>query len=300
MRRRDVLSWIGAAVAGFAFASCSPRSGAQEAATPAASPAATPVGITTAVLIDAQQRRIGAATVTEGADGEVTVSVDVEAGSLEPGPYALFFHETGICEPGRDVPFSSAGGFDPDGPSEALAEVVVEASAPGAFEVTTDAVSLDALSDRDGSALVFHAAGEEPEGGATAAERRVACGVVYPPSELAGATPVSATPVSATPAAEATPAGAEAAAEVTVEMVDIDFNPNEFSIPANTDVTVRLPNLGAIPHNFHIDPLDVHSEDVPPEAETTVTINAEPGDYEYYCSIPGHREAGMVGTVHVE
>ncbi|MBW3632203.1 MAG: cupredoxin domain-containing protein [Chloroflexi bacterium] len=114
-------------------------------------------------------------------------------------------------------------------------------------------------------------------------------------------TAADATPV-ATPVEDgATDGDDEAAAEeVTVEMVDIDFNPNEFSIPANTDVTVHLPNLGEIVHNFHIDPLDVHSEDVEPGAETTVTINAESGDYEYYCSIPGHREAGMAGTVHVE
>jgi uncharacterized cupredoxin-like copper-binding protein len=31
-----------------------------------------------------------------------------------------------------------------------------------------------------------------------------------------------------------------------------------------------------------------------------VTINAAPGDYQYYCSIPGHKEAGMVGTIHVQ
>ncbi len=107
-----------------------------------------------------------------------------------------------------------------------------------------------------------------------------------------------ATPTAGTPVAD--DADEAAAEEVTVEMVDIDFNPNEFAIPATTEVTVRLPNRGEIVHNFHIDPLDIHSEDVQPGGETTVTINAESGDYEYYCSIPGHREAGMVGTVHVE
>jgi choline dehydrogenase-like flavoprotein len=105
------------------------------------------------------------------------------------------------------------------------------------------------------------------------------------PEATPAATPVAGTPV--------------AANEATVEMVDIDFNPNQFSIPANTDVTIHLPNLGAIIHNFNIDALDVHSGDVDPGTEATVTINAEPGDYEYYCSIPGHRQAGMVGTVHV-
>ncbi len=121
---------------------------------------------------------------------------------------------------------------------------------------------------------------------------------------LAGAPAVEVpTAADATPVAtqeEEDEADEAAAEEVTVEMVDIDFNPNEFSIPATTEVTVRLPNRGEIVHNFHIDPLEVHSEDVQPGGETTVTINAEAGDYEYYCSIPGHREAGMVGTVHVE
>ena len=106
------------------------------------------------------------------------------------------------------------------------------------------------------------------------------------------------------PGAEAEPVTADEEAEagddVTVEMVDIDFNPNEFTIPANTDVTVTLPNEGASVHNFHIDALDVHSADIPGGETGEVTINAEPGEYEYYCSIPGHRDAGMFGTLTVE
>jgi uncharacterized cupredoxin-like copper-binding protein len=105
------------------------------------------------------------------------------------------------------------------------------------------------------------------------------------------ATPAAATPVSA---------DSEETTDVTIEMVDIDFNPNELTIPANIDVTVHLPNLGQAVHNFYVDALDIQSEDVEPGGETTVTINAEPGEYEYYCAVPGHREAGMVGTLFVE
>jgi Cu/Zn superoxide dismutase len=310
MDRRHVLTAAGATLAGALVLGRLPRTTAQEGgtagATPVASPAATPVAIVTAVLIDRQQRRAGIATVSEGPDGQVTVTADIEGGLLEAGEYALVVHETGICEPSGDVPFSSAGGLDADGPSEALGTIVVEANSPAAFETTTEAVSLDALNDRDGTALVMHLAGDDVAADVFTSTARVACGVVYPPTETAAvaATPVAATPgatpAGATPAAEGTPVSEAAATEVTVEMVDIDFNPNEFTIPANTDVTVRLPNRGAAVHNFHIDPLDIHSEDVAPGEETTVTINAEPGDYEYYCSIPGHRQAGMTGTVHVE
>ncbi len=113
-----------------------------------------------------------------------------------------------------------------------------------------------------------------------------------------------ATPV-ATPGATlgATPAAAE---EVAVEMVDIDFNPNEFTIPAETDVTVHLANNGAIVHNFNIDDNnnpsdpDIHSGDVQPGESTTITINLPAGDWYYYCNVPGHEQAGMHGTVHAE
>lgn len=52
----------------------------------------------------------------------------------------------------------------------------------------------------------------------------------------------------ATAAAEDGGDGSDAAAEeVTVETVDIAFNPNELTIPADTDVTITLPNKTARP-----------------------------------------------------
>jgi plastocyanin len=110
-----------------------------------------------------------------------------------------------------------------------------------------------------------------------------------PPAGQALATPPVATPVPD-----------ELPTELTVEMIDLFFVPSEFSIPANTDVTVFLPNRGLVVHNFFSDDLGVFSETAAPGGETAVTINAEPGEYGFYCAVPGHRESGMVGTVHVE
>jgi uncharacterized cupredoxin-like copper-binding protein/mono/diheme cytochrome c family protein len=99
---------------------------------------------------------------------------------------------------------------------------------------------------------------------------------------------------------EAAPAPAEQAAAEPVEIVshDIYFEPKEVTIPANTDVTVSLPNAGAAPHNFSVDDLGI-SVDIAPGATEQVVINAPPGTYEFYCNIPGHKEAGMVGTLTV-
>jgi glucose/arabinose dehydrogenase/plastocyanin len=111
--------------------------------------------------------------------------------------------------------------------------------------------------------------------------------------------------VEATPGAEgstdaATPeTTGDASAEATVTMVDIAFDPADLAIPANTDVTITLPNTGAALHTFTIDELGVDVE-VAAGDTGTVTINAPAGTYEFYCSVPGHKEAGMVGTLTVQ
>ena len=34
--------------------------------------------------------------------------------------------------------------------------------------------------------------------------------------------------------------------------------------------------------------------------ETKLKVDFEPGEYEMYCTVPGHEESGMVGTFTVE
>jgi uncharacterized cupredoxin-like copper-binding protein len=61
-------------------------------------------------------------------------------------------------------------------------------------------------------------------------------------------------------------------------------------------VTISLPNKGVTLHNFSIDALNV-DVDLPVGATEEVTLTAAPGTYEYYCNVPGHKAAGMVGTL---
>jgi uncharacterized cupredoxin-like copper-binding protein len=111
------------------------------------------------------------------------------------------------------------------------------------------------------------------------------------------ATPAGA-PAAATPVADAE---APAAAAESVEVVshDIFFEPTEVTIPADTDVTFSLPNDGVTLHNFAIDELGIDIDIAPGETQEAV-INAPAGTYEYYCNVPGHKEAGMLGTLTVE
>ena len=116
----------------------------------------------------------------------------------------------------------------------------------------------------------------------------------------------TASPAAATPAAEpateapADAGGSEAATSVDVSAVELAFDPKEFTIAANTDVTITITNDGVLEHDFAVDDLGVMSDMLASGDQTTVTINAAPGTYEFHCTVTGHAQAGMVGTITVE
>jgi uncharacterized cupredoxin-like copper-binding protein len=105
----------------------------------------------------------------------------------------------------------------------------------------------------------------------------------------------------APPASTEAPAGGEAAAPqgVTITMGDTFFDPTTATIPANTAVTFTLVNNGALGHNFSIPTLNI-SVDVAAGETTTVEVNAAAGSYPFDCDVPGHADAGMVGTLTVQ
>jgi len=86
--------------------------------------------------------------------------------------------------------------------------------------------------------------------------------------------------------------------EVTITAHDIYFDPSEVHVKAGK-VKFNLPNEGAAEHDFSIDELDVQVN-LPAGTTQTVEVDLPAGTYQYYCNIPGHKEAGMVGTLVVE
>ncbi len=114
------------------------------------------------------------------------------------------------------------------------------------------------------------------------------------PNPNAAAAPTAAT----SPTAEA--GGGEAGKTVEIDMVDIAFQPDAIEIPANTPVTIKLINKGAAQHEFKVYDQDIDSGLVDPGATAEVTVNLPPGEYKFHCPVPGHTEAGMVGTLTVK
>jgi uncharacterized cupredoxin-like copper-binding protein len=120
---------------------------------------------------------------------------------------------------------------------------------------------------------------------------------VAPTGEEQAATP-AAEQVAATPGTASPEAGA--GETVTLASGEMFFQPAELAIPADTDVTISIDNSnGALPHNFTIDGTD-YTVEFEGGASAEITINLPAGTYEFYCDIPGHREAGMEGTLTVE
>nr|MBA3745873.1 cupredoxin domain-containing protein [Solirubrobacterales bacterium] len=67
-------------------------------------------------------------------------------------------------------------------------------------------------------------------------------------------------------------------------------------------VEVDSENESATPHNIAIDGngLDEKGEVVQDGGVSKVTVDLKPGEYAFYCSVPGHREGGMEGKLTVK
>ena len=91
-------------------------------------------------------------------------------------------------------------------------------------------------------------------------------------------------------------AGAE---EVIVIATDFSFDPDELSIRAGQSVNLTLNNRGTLYHDLTIEGLGfVLTASGGERGSGSLTV-PEPGRYRFVCSVPGHAEAGMTGTLVV-
>jgi plastocyanin len=76
----------------------------------------------------------------------------------------------------------------------------------------------------------------------------------------------------------------------------LKFEPETLDAPAGT-VTIVYTNPSAVPHNVALE--NEQGEVVTDGGTSEVTAELQPGTYQYFCSVPGHREAGMSGNLNV-
>jgi uncharacterized cupredoxin-like copper-binding protein len=115
----------------------------------------------------------------------------------------------------------------------------------------------------------------------------------------------------------------EPATDIGVEMTDFAYNPSSIIVPAGEPVTLRLKNIGNIEHDFVVEKIDAitkviqdsgsdahHAHGEEQNYDLHVSANtgdtsviqltvSEPGTYQIFCSVEGHKEAGMIGELVV-
>jgi uncharacterized cupredoxin-like copper-binding protein len=89
--------------------------------------------------------------------------------------------------------------------------------------------------------------------------------------------------------------------KVTVVAKEFSYTPSKITVKAGQPVQLVLDNKGVIEHDFVVDKFKVKTGVIQPGKTGTVTFtpNAK-GTFEFYCSVPGHKEAGMKGTLVVQ
>jgi plastocyanin len=68
-------------------------------------------------------------------------------------------------------------------------------------------------------------------------------------------------------------------------------------------VTIDFKNPQALTHDVAIENSkgeEVGKTELISEGDNSTTVDLKPGTYHYYCTVPGHREAGMEGTLVVK
>lgn len=86
--------------------------------------------------------------------------------------------------------------------------------------------------------------------------------------------------------------------EFTVEGSEYMYSPASITVNKGDRVKVTFKNIGNIGHNFVIGDLGVSTRVIPSGSTDVVEFTADrTGTFAFYCSVSGHRPAGMEGQI---
>ncbi len=93
--------------------------------------------------------------------------------------------------------------------------------------------------------------------------------------------------------------GEPAPLEIELIAQDIAWDNTEFTAQVGQQVIITVTNEGVLDHNLVIESLGIDVKLVPGQTEVVEFTAQEPGVIDFICNVPGHLDAGMVGTITV-
>ncbi len=88
---------------------------------------------------------------------------------------------------------------------------------------------------------------------------------------------------------------------VQITAKEYSFLPSKVTVNKGDHVKLTLKNSGSFPHNLVIDELGVSTKTIASGQSDTVEFTpTDAGSFTYVCSVPGHKDKGMVGTLTVK
>ena len=95
--------------------------------------------------------------------------------------------------------------------------------------------------------------------------------------------------------------GGTSALQVSADPEALKFDKTQLTAEAGK-VTITMDNPSSLAHNVSIEGggVDEEGQTVGKGEASTVTADVEAGEYTFYCSVPGHQESGMEGTLTVQ
>jgi plastocyanin len=142
-------------------------------------------------------------------------------------------------------------------------------------------------------------------------------GAASAPSQPTASAPASSAPAASTPSPSATSpkastgtpstsAPAPAAATTSLKLIAnpgglLSYDTKSLSAGAGS-VSITLTNNAPLEHNVTVaqGTTVLGSSPTFGGGRRTLTLKLKPGTYTFYCSVPGHRQAGMEGTLSVQ
>jgi uncharacterized cupredoxin-like copper-binding protein len=114
------------------------------------------------------------------------------------------------------------------------------------------------------------------------------------------ASPTTPTATTGTPTPPSSPAASSSLSLAADPAGALSYNTKQLSAKAGT-VTIMMANASPVPHDVAIAEGSKVLGSVPQftGGTKTLTLKLRPGKYTFYCTVPGHRAAGMEGTLTV-